>query len=333
MSSSDEEEREDVSRHYDDSNRAFLQEFMARGIMTLKDAQPILAGIFTAQGKENNTPEQITQGDLDSYISAARIAISPFDLEIRSTFHQLKRYKVYAIVNTTSDPMTQIATLHTPDEIAFVKRVIDAMFEKYNTPRMEAICLDDMQANKLRAPPPPSNDDLDAGENAEAQTQVSKGLRSSEVETMMRSMVAEGWFERSRDGFYYLSPRALMELRSWLIDSYNEPDAEQGEWQRVKFCQACREVVTIGQRCRERDCLVRLHDGCADAFFRTRRERTCPKCKSQWSGKHFVGERAVTETEAYQRGRRRSGKGARSSNINEEIMHDGEEEGEEEEEE
>ncbi|KAI1269018.1 Nse1 non-SMC component of SMC5-6 complex-domain-containing protein [Xylariaceae sp. FL1019] len=329
--SSDEEERGDVSSHYDDSNRAFLQAFLARGTMTLKDAQPILAAIFTAQKGENNRPEQITQEDLDSYISAARVAISPFDLEIRSTFHQLKRDKVYAIVNTTSDPMTQLATLHTPDEIAFVKRVIDAMFEKYNTPRMEAICLDDMQANKLRVPPAPSDQDLEGDENAEVQTQISKGLRSSEVETMMRSMVAEGWFECSREGFYYLSPRALMELRSWLIESYNEPDAEEGEWQRVKFCQACREVVTIGQRCRERDCLVRLHDGCADAFFRTRRERTCPKCSGQWSGKHFVGERAVTETEAYQRGRRRSNKGGRSSNVNEEIMQDEEdEEGEDE---
>ncbi|KAI1741239.1 Nse1 non-SMC component of SMC5-6 complex-domain-containing protein [Xylaria scruposa] len=323
----DEDQDEPIGQ-YNDGNRAFLQAFLARGTMTFKESQPVLAAIFTAQEGQTVEPEQITQEDFDSYVSAASAAISPFDLEIRSTMHQMRRERVYAVVNTTSDPMTQLATLHSADEIAFVKRVIDAMFERYNTPRMEALCLDEMQANKLRVPPrPEENEDQEMMENGEGQSQAPKGLKSSEVESVMRSMVDEGWFERSRDGFYYLSARALLELRSWLLESYNDPDAEEGEWQRVKFCEACKDVVTIGQRCSERDCLVRLHDNCAEAFFRTRRQRGCPKCSKEWTGRHFVGERAVTETEAYQRGRRRSGKSARHSNVVEEIMQeDGEEE-------
>lgn len=309
---------------YDDGNRAFLQAFLARGTMTFKEARPILVAIFSAQDKETIEPEQITQEDFDSYIAAASIAISPFDMDIRSTMHQIRRERVYAVVNTTSDAITQLATLHTVDEIAFVKRVIDAMFEKYNTPRMEALCIDEMQANKLRVPPRPETGDEDMVDGETQQSQAPKGLKSSEVETMMRSMVDEGWFERSRDGFYYLSARALLELRSWLLESYNDPDAEDGEWQRVKFCEACKDIVTIGQRCAERDCLIRLHDNCAEAFLRTRRQRSCPKCAKEWSGRHFVGERAVTETEAYQRGRRRSGKGARNSGVVEEIMHEDE---------
>jgi hypothetical protein len=316
------EDQDELTGQYDDGNRAFLQAFLARGTMTFKESQPILAAIFTAQEGEDTEPNQITQEDFISYVSAASDAISPFDLEIRSMMHQVRKERVYALVNTTSDPMTQLATLHTADEIAFVKRVIDAMFEKYNTPRMEALCLDEMQANKLRVPPRPENDDVEL-ENGETQalTQLSKGLKSSEVESMMRSMVDEGWFERSREGFYYLSPRALLELRSWLIESYNDPDAEEGEWQRVKFCEACKDIVTIGQRCSERDCLIRLHDNCSDAFFRTRRQLACPKCSSEWTGRHFVGERAVTETEAYRRGRRQSGRGGRNSNLVEDIMH------------
>ncbi|KAI1182420.1 Nse1 non-SMC component of SMC5-6 complex-domain-containing protein [Nemania serpens] len=329
------EDQDDFIGQYNDGNRAFLQAFLARGTMTFKASQPILAAIFTEQENQVTEPSQITQEDFDSYVSAASAAISPFDLEIRSTMHQIRKERVYALVNTTSDPMTQLATLHSADEIAFVKRVIDAMFEKYNTPRMEALCLDEMQANKLRVPPPPDNDEDDAangenGENGEAQSQAPKGLKSSEVETVMRSMVDEGWFERSHDGFYYLSPRALLELRSWILESYNDPDAEDGEWQRVKFCEACKDILTIGQRCADRDCLVRLHDNCAEAFFRTRRKRACPTCTKEWTGRHFVGERAVTETEAYQRGRRRSGKGGRNSNLAAEIMHEDEEEDEDE---
>jgi non-structural maintenance of chromosomes element 1 len=317
------EDQEDFARQYDDGNRAFLQAFLARGTMTFKESQPILAAIFTAQEQEDTKPDKVTQEDFISYVSAASAALSPFDMEIRSMMHQLSKDRIYAIVNTTSDPTTQLATLHSPEEIAFVKRVIDAMFEKYNTPRMEALCLDEMQANKLRMPRIPDNDDVEMeGGEEQAQTQSLKGIKSSEVESVMHSMVDEGWFECSRDGFYYLSTRALLELRSWLIESYNDPDAEEGEWQRVKFCEACKDIVTIGQRCAERDCLARLHDSCANAFFRNRQQPACPKCSREWTGRHFVGERAVTETEAYQRGRRRSGKSGRRSNLVEEIMQD-----------
>ncbi|KAI0425216.1 Nse1 non-SMC component of SMC5-6 complex-domain-containing protein [Xylaria sp. FL1042] len=320
------EDQDEIGGQYNDTNRAFVQAFLARGTMTFKESQHILAAIFTAHGDNATAPNEVTQADFNSYVSAASAALSPFDLEIRSMMHQTRKERVYALVNTTSDPLTQLATLHSADEIAFVKRVIDAMFEKYNTPRMEALCLDEMQANKLRVPPAPENDE-EVVENGEgAQSQAPRGLKSSEVETMMHSMVDEGWFERSRDGFYFLSARALLELRSWLLESYNDPDAEEGEWQRVKFCEACKDVVTIGQRCAERDCLARLHDNCADAFFRTRRERACPKCSEEWTGRNFVGERAVTETEAYQRGRRRSGKASRHSNMVEEIMHEEDEE-------
>ncbi|KAL7628076.1 hypothetical protein AAE478_002273 [Parahypoxylon ruwenzoriense] len=317
------EDYDHLHRHYDDGNRAFLQAFMARGTMTFKEAQPILAAIFSA--KEPTDPGQVTQEDFESYVSAASAAASPFDMEIRSTTHQTRRERVWALVNTTSDPLTQLATLHSSDEIALVRRVIDAMFDKYNSPRLEVICLDEMQANKLRTVPRnednENNDEGGAEGEQQQQTQSTlKGLKSSEVESVMRSMVDEGWFERSREGFYGLSARALMELRSWLVEAYNDPDAGDDEWQRVKFCEACREIVTVGQRCAERDCNVRLHDACGEVFFRTR-ERKCPRCTREWTGRHFVGERAVTETEAYQRGRRRSGRGGgpRQSNAMEQI--------------
>ncbi|KAI2617037.1 Nse1 non-SMC component of SMC5-6 complex-domain-containing protein [Hypomontagnella submonticulosa] len=345
-------------RHYDDGNRAFLQAFMARGTLTFAQAQPILAAIFTAlerrEHREDNNnedeappqpvrPQDVTREDFDSYVSAASAAVSPLDMEIRSTTHQVTKERVWALVNTTSDPATQLATLHSAEEIAFVRRVIDAMFDKYNTPRLEMLCLDGMQANKLRAAPRNQDEGLEDGSGAggagnedegAGATQIVgglKGLKSSEVERVMRDMVDEGWFERSREGFYALAPRALLELRAWLVDAYNDPDAAPDEWQRVKFCAACREVVTVGQRCAERDCVARVHDACLEAFWKTRKNRKCPRCSTEWSGRHFVGERAVTETEAYQRGRRRSGRGGRSSSVVERIVED--EDGEEDEEE
>lgn len=37
-----------------------------------------------------------------------------------------------------------------------------------------------------------------------------------------------------------------MELRGWLVDTYNDDDDEEGNrGKRIKFCAACRDIVTI----------------------------------------------------------------------------------------
>lgn len=65
----------------------------------------------------------------------------------------------------------------------------------------------------------------------------------------------------------------------------------------------------------------------------------CPVCKAEWPGNKYVGERAITTTEQYMQGRRRSGNPAagRQSDaaVNDQVngdAEDGEEEEEEEEE-
>jgi len=302
--------------HYNDGNRAFVQALMARGTLTSKEAKPILAAIFTVQEGKETLPEDVTEEDFSSYISAASHALSPFDYEIRSTIHQVSKERIYAIVNSTSDPMTQVATIRTADEIAFIKRVLDAMFETYNTPRQEIMGVTSMQAMKCARGDGRNRQSLNAGADGEEATQVvDKGLTGSQAERLMNSLVAEGWFERSKEGWFTLSARALMELKAWLVATYNDPDAEDGDWQRIKSCAACKSIVTIGQRCPNLDCNMRLHDVCQAAFWRTRKDKRCPKCKTEWNGNFWVGERAVTTGEAYMRGKRRSG-GQRRGDVN-----------------
>jgi hypothetical protein len=266
-------------------------------------------------GKEN-LPENVTEDDFKSYIAAATHVLSPFDYEIRNTVHQVSKERIYAIVNSTSDPMTQLATMRSADEIAFIKRVLDAMFETYNTPRQEIMGVTSLQALKVaKADGRNRQSNGHRLENGEEGSQVvDKGLKHSEAERLMASLVAEGWFERSVEGWYTLSPRALMELKGWLVATYNDEDADGDEWQRIKFCEACKSIVTIGQRCTNLDCNVRLHDTCHEAYWRTQREQECPKCNTAWDGRHWVGEKAITTGEAYLRGKRRSG-GARRSEV------------------
>ncbi len=201
--------------------------------------------IYGLAERKETLPEDITEADFNSYISAANSRISPFDLEIRSTFHQITRTRLYALVNSTSDPIIQLATVHTAEEISFLKRVLDAMFETFNTSRHEVMAITSMQALRLCKP---RDTEAATTNGADTQGSAGQGLKMAEAEKMLKTLVEEGWFEKSRKGFYSLSPRALMELRGWLIETYNDVDEEdEGEDRapRIKQCAACKEIVTM----------------------------------------------------------------------------------------
>ncbi|KAF7596477.1 hypothetical protein BBP40_001349 [Aspergillus hancockii] len=310
---------------YNDSNRAFLQAFMARSTMTFTEARPILAAIFSVHEGEPVSSDDVTEEDLASYITAANSTISPFDLEIRSTLRQSQidpegsgnqvPERVYALVNTTSDALTQMATTYSADEIAFVKRILDSMFDTNNTRRSEAMVVSSMQAIQLAKASSGDSTRRESTNATQSQGGAAYSLSMSQAETVLKQLVEDGWLEKSRKGFYSLSPRGLMELRGWLVATYNDENDDGRRLDKIKFCAACRDIITMGQRCGNRDCSGRLHDHCTRNFFRMQQAEQCPVCKAPWPDDKFVGERAITSTEQYMQGRRRSTNTQRHSNV------------------
>ena len=154
---------------------------------------------------------------------------------------------MYALVNSTSDPITQLATTHSADEISYLKRVLDTMFETYNTPRREVMALTSMDAVRLNRPP--AADRRETQNGSATQGSGGQGITGKEAEKMLSTLVDEGWFERSKKGYYSLSPRALMELRGWLMETYNDLGDEDEEEDhprvlKIKLCYACKEIIT-----------------------------------------------------------------------------------------
>jgi hypothetical protein len=257
-------------------------------------------------------PDDVTTRDLQTYILAASIAISPLDFEIPSTLNQANKERVWALVNSVSDPLTQMATTRTSEEIFYIKRLLDAMFETYNTKRREIMAITGMQASETRIRKGPHQSE------GEASTQAAdKGLTVDQVEKLLVKLVNERWIEKSREGFYRLAPRALMELRNWLVETYNDADEPDG-WQRIKFCVACKDIVTVGQRCANLECKIRLHNVCEEAYWRANPNKSCPRCKTAWDGKHYVGQKVVTSTDELLREKRRHGGNKRSRGVEEE---------------
>jgi non-structural maintenance of chromosomes element 1 len=216
-------------------------------------------------------------------------------------------------VNTTSDPQTQLATLFTPDEIAFVRRVLDAMFETNNTPEREVMAVkgnDAVNLARVRSATQTQHN-TSREESATSVTQMEQtqaatvaGITKDRAEGILEDLVDAHWFDRSAH-FYSLSTRGIMELGPWLVATYNDP---QDDWKRIKVCGGCRKILTVGQRCANDECNCRLHDFCAKGLFQRQEdgERKCPACQTAWSGNRFVGERAARREGPTNLGGRRS---------------------------
>lgn len=132
------------------------------------------------------------------------------------------------------------------------------MFETYNTPRQEIMAITSMQAVRLHKAP--TEDRRETQNGSATQGSAGQGLTMAQAEKMLKTLVDEGWFERSKKGFYSLSPRALMELRGWLIETYDDLDDEEEDDDRVlriKVCVACKEIITqVGLYALETVCIL-----------------------------------------------------------------------------
>ena len=124
------------------------------------------------------------------------------------------------------------------------------MFETYNTQRHEIMAITSMQAVQLAKAP--TEDRRQTQNGNETQGSAGQSLTQVQAEKMMNTLVEEGWFEKSPKNFYSLSPRALMELRGWLLETYNDVEDEEDDEaggedsvsKRIKLCFACKEIIT-----------------------------------------------------------------------------------------
>jgi hypothetical protein len=212
--------------------------------------------------------EDITPSDWETYVHTLNAALSPFNYEIRSARPQTSTNGsevIYAFVNASSDVTTQLATTHSADEVAFIRRVLDAMFETYNTPEREVMAIKLTQGlalSRAATATTTTTARTSMGGNAETQTNgatqggaaaaASKGLTKDQAQDVLDKLVADGWFARSRAGYLSLDTRGLLELGGWLRDMYNEEDEpEDGDddpgrpWQRIKVCEGCRQIITV----------------------------------------------------------------------------------------
>lgn len=163
-----------------------------------------------------------------------------------------------------------------------------------------------------------------------------KGIDISASEDVLKMLVDQAWFTRERVNgttYFSLAPRGIMELRAYLKETYNEPgDADEDEEPivRIRDCEGCGEIVTMGVRCSDAECACRFHDSCAVQYFRNLRGgKECPKCRAQWTGEDFVGVRAAEGRRSSGGGSQRMGNGRASGRVSSGRRRDEEDEDDE----
>ncbi|KAF2712370.1 hypothetical protein K504DRAFT_480055 [Pleomassaria siparia CBS 279.74] len=296
---------------YNNAHRAFLQAFLSRSVMTADEIKPVLAAVMTAKNPNRPLLEgDITSPDISTMIQMINQRLTSLDYEIRSMRDQQTKTLIYALVNTTSDPLTQLATTFSPDEIAYIKRLLDAMFETYNSGSKEIMAVSSMQASQLAKAPARNrqsqiqsqvvNGDAEEGhEPGQTQEASVKSVTLNDAAQLLDRLAEQHLFTKSSRNYWSLAPRGLMELRSYLKETYNDagdPENEIEEIKRIKDCEGCKDIVTVGLRCSRRECGIRWHDGCARQYFAALRAdgRKCPGCGQAWVGDSFIGERVIT---------------------------------------
>ncbi|KAA8909088.1 DNA repair protein Nse1 [Sphaerosporella brunnea] len=314
---------------YSDLHRALAQTFLLQPTITAKEAKKIIASLEAAEAGPNHEGDlrPITDAIVSGYIADLNEELSKFDFEIRNMRDQKDRGTIYAFVNSTPDTLIQSATHHSADEIAFFRRLLDAMFETNNTRRAEVFAVREQEALHLNKNPP----------RAEGEATATGGLTIKGAEEALAAFVEEGWLVKSRNNWYSLAPRGLLELSVYLNQTYTDSDDEEDasdddeEYharKRIKKCHACSELLTVGQRCEKLSCDVRMHEPCAVSFFRINKDKKCPRCKTTWTGKESVGEAAAGKLRRHVQ--KRAAVPTRQKRR-EETVEEGEEEQEEEE--
>ncbi|KAJ3405111.1 hypothetical protein CcCBS67573_g01087 [Chytriomyces confervae] len=203
---------------------------------------------------------------LSAFASSLNEHLALLDLELASIADPDTGVLFWALVNTSADQVSQLATSRTANDIAFIKRLIQLIMTAD----------DDVYQISMH--------------DALRESKLGK-FTLAESEALIESLVDNGWFSKNENGWLTLGLRALMELKSYLRQEFEES---------VQFCSVCKEIITTHyERCGVASCPGRLHKNCARRLFAGSRrataggssttasgERKCPHegCGSVWEG-------------------------------------------------
>lgn len=201
--------------------QCLLQTFFSQNALTETNLRALIAEL-----SHDGDRAAVTEDVLNGTVATLNADISPLDFELRRTIDQqagAEGQHIWVLCNTTSDALTQLATVHPQNEVAYFKVLLNQIFVTNNTRQRETLAVASMDAVR------------EAGR---------AGLTKAQAEGCLRQFVAETWLQLSPRGYYSLTARTLMELQGYLRETYNDTDHDE-DGEVIKTCHACKEFLTM----------------------------------------------------------------------------------------
>lgn len=175
-------------------------------------------------------------------------------MKIAQTRSQVTNEAHYVFVNTVSDEAFKTNTSLTAIELDAVKKLIDEMFESGLSFSLGLVPATQVVAGALN-----------------------RSMRDSGA--FIEDLVDQGWLTITIHDRVVLAIRALCELERYLIDRYGSAEQEGS----VYSCFQCKDIVTIGQKCRL--CCTAFHYKCGQVWLAANKMGSCPRggCGFDWN--------------------------------------------------
>ncbi|KAF9571466.1 hypothetical protein EC968_000497 [Mortierella alpina] len=242
----------------------------------------------------NLTEEPFDQDNFNDFITQMNEGLNSVELEFRRSQDEVTGAPIMALTNTNGQKIAQVATGYSPTELEYFKHLLDAIIMADD----EAYCISSTAA-------------LHEAGNLKNTENKTVTLTKRDAEVLLDRFVADKWFIRSAAGAYSLSMRALLELQTYLKETYED---------QMQECTLCMEIITKGQRCQVAACAARLHHHCASQYFKNLNNKVCPTCHTNWSDKILIGLSDRTSAPSQVRRKRRR----EMNGVNGEAAGDGE---------
>ncbi|KAG0358579.1 hypothetical protein BG005_002135 [Podila minutissima] len=242
---------------FKDTHRLFLQAAISRRIMTEVAAQDLYSQVCQA------TQEQYNEDDFSDFIGQLNEGLNSVEFEFRRSQDETNGDPIIALTNTNGQKIAQVATSYSPTELEYFKHLLDAIVMADD----EAYCISSTAA---------------LNESGKLKNKENKPLTLSkkDADALLDRYIKDRWLIKSKSGALSLSMRSLLELQTYLKETYGN---------QMQECTLCMEIITKGQRCTTSACAARLHHHCARTYFQNMNNPSCPTCNGPWTGKFLIG--------------------------------------------
>ncbi|KAF9970034.1 hypothetical protein BGZ73_007361 [Actinomortierella ambigua] len=247
---------------FTNTHRLFLQAAISRRHMDEATAKDLYKRVCEATHGMSLFNEYDAD-NYDEFIDKLNEGLNSVEFEFRRAVDEVTGQPVISLTNTNGQKIAQVATSYNPTELEYFKHLLDAIVNADD----DAFCIGSKAA-------------LIESSNLKNKDNKPLVLTKKEAEALLARFVADQWFLRSSAGAYSLSMRTLLELQTFLKETYPN---------QIQECTLCMDIITKGQRCQVSACAARLHHHCAQRYFQNRTNKTCPTCQSQWTGNMLIG--------------------------------------------